>query len=493
MSREISRRRFLSQSAAAAAAVALGSKSFAQGRNLPPAEILLTAAPGSAQILPGDPTPINRFTAKETTPARGIVGRPGDSFLGPTIRVQKGQRLRVLFVNNLDNKSIVHWHGLDVPEASDGHPRFAVDPGETFWYDFTVINRAGTYWYHPHPDQITGPQVYSGLAGLLVVSDDEEASLPLPQNRADIPCVIQDRVFNTDNSLVYETGGREGFLGDVVLVNGKPSPNYYVGTRCYRLRFLNGSNSRIYKLAWSDGTPMDVIATDGGLLEAPVSKPYVMLAPGQRVEVWADFRNRQVGEVVTLKSLEFSGAGLFGGALPQGHPFDLMTFSINRQEFDNLSLPKKLAPFERYDPTKAVNYKNPRVFDIVPNAGMWLFNNLPFEMENVSENEIVRRGDLEIWEFKNTWPGMKMAHPIHLHGPNFQVVERTIDPAYQSSYNNVKDGYVDEGIVDTVMLMPGETIKIAIRWDNFAGLFLYHCHNLEHEDRMMMRNFRILP
>ncbi len=491
--KNLSRRAFVQAAGASAAGlVALPRLASSQAFRQPPAEILLTATPGAAQILPGEVTPVNRFFAKETTPARGIVGRQMDSYLGPTLRVRKGQRLRAMFVNELNQPSIVHWHGLDIPEASDGHPRFAIGPSESFLYDFTVINRAGTYWYHPHPDLQTGPQVYSGLAGLIVVSDDEESALPLPRGRNDLSLVVQDRLFGGSNGLIYETGGREGFLGDTVLVNGKPFPNHAVGTRCYRLRFLNGSNSRIYKLAWSDGSPMAVIATDGGLLEAPVIKPYVMLAPGQRIEVWADFRGMKVGQQVVLKSLEFSGAGLFGGALPQGHPFDLTTFTVTRLEPENLYLPKKLAPFERFNPQKAVNYKNPRTFDIVPNAGMWLFNNLPFEMENVSPNEIVRRGDLEIWEFKNTWAGLKMAHPIHLHGPSFQVIERTIDPAYQSGYDTVREGYVDEGLIDTFLLMPGETLKFAIRWDHYAGLFLYHCHNLEHEDRMMMRNYRIL-
>lgn len=462
------------------------------GSRRPPLELLLRAEPGTAEILPGPVTAIKRFTATALGSPHSGGSRPR-SYLGPTIEAWKGQRLRVLFMNQIDRESIVHWHGLDVPEAADGHPRFAVPPGDNYWYDFTILNRAGTYWYHPHPDGITGPQVYAGLAGLIIVRDEEEAALPLPTGSCDIPCVIQDRLLDSNNQLIYQTGGREGFLGNKVLVNGKLYPEYYVAKRCYRLRFLNGSNSRIYKLAWSDGSPMYVIGTDGGLLAAPVVKPYVILSPGQRIELWVEFKKRALGEELVLRSLSFDGAGLGGGALPQGHPFDLMKFRVTRNETDNLRLPEVLAPFERYNPQKAVNYANPRTFDIIPVAQMWLFNGLPFEMENVSKNEIVQRGDLEIWHFKNDWPGQKMAHPIHLHGPQFQVVERTIDPAFQSAYNTVKDGYVDEGIVDTVLLMPGETIKIAIKFQHHAGLFLYHCHNLEHEDKMMMRNYRVLP
>jgi len=152
----------------------------------------------------------------------------------------------------------------------DGHPHSVIDPGKEFVYEFQVTNRAGTYWYHPHPHNRTGPQVYQGLAGLLLIGDDEESALNLPSGNEEILCVLQDRQFDASNQLRYLAGGMmeqaQGFLGDRVLVNGRERPALTLATRAYRLRILNGSNARIYKLAWSDASPMTVIGGDGGLL-----------------------------------------------------------------------------------------------------------------------------------------------------------------------------------------------------------------------------------
>jgi FtsP/CotA-like multicopper oxidase with cupredoxin domain len=238
---------------------------------------------------------------------------------------------------------------------------------------------------------------------------------------------------------------------------------------------------------------MDVIATDGGLLAEPVTKPYIMLAPGQRIEVWADFKNLPVGSRIRLVSMEFQGAGLGGGVVQQGAPFDVMEFRIDRKEPETLSLPSKLAPFPRHDISSAINRKDPRTLPISGQGQLWLLNGAPFEMEYVAKNEIVRLNTLETWLYTNTAAGTKMAHPIHAHGPQVQVYRRTIDPLFAPNYETVRHGIVDEGIVDTMLLMPGETVQTLVKFDTYTGMYLYHCHNLEHEDHGMMRNFRIDP
>lgn len=196
-----------------------------------------------------------------------LVSLP-DSYLGPIFQLKTGSHLRVNFENQLLEKSIVHWHGLHVPDNADGHPRFAVGTGETYIYDFQVMDRAGTYWYHAHPHGRTGPQVYQGLTGLFLIHDDEEAALPLPTGNQDIPIVIQDRVFDNDNQLVYEAN-MIGMMGDQILVNGIPNYQIEVNRRAYRLRLLNGSNSRIYKLTWQDNTQLQIIGTEGGCWKNP--------------------------------------------------------------------------------------------------------------------------------------------------------------------------------------------------------------------------------
>jgi len=484
-------------------------------------ELALKATRGQVGILPGAETAVWRYQAELLAgdPA-SVVALPG-SYLGPILRVRQGQRVRVRFTNDLPEPSIVHWHGLLVPDAMDGHPRFAVGAGQSYAYDFQVVNRAGTYWFHPHPHRLTGGQAYRGLAGLLIVSDDEEAALGLPQGEYDQPLVIQDRQFDAQNQLVYLAqgggmmdGGMDqmmGFLGDRILVNGQPDFTLPVATRAYRLRLLNGSNSRIYKLAWRDGKPLTVIATDGGLLEQPVQRPFVMLAPGERVELWADFAGRKSGDELFLDSQKFvgaEGAELMGGmggmgsmmtqpaALPNGAAFPVARFRVARAAQGGQTRRQRLARIERYRLADAVNAARPRQVVITNRMMAWLLNGRSFEMSGVAADEVGRVGELAVWEFVNQRnPGQMMeqngmAHPLHIHGTQFQVLERQALPELRAGFESVRAGYVDEGWKDTVLVMPGERVKVLLKFVH-PGLFLYHCHNLEHEDQGMMRNFRV--
>lgn len=458
------------------------------------AEIELTAAPAQAQLLPGAATGVLQYTGRVLSGPPSVLEKIPGSYLGPIIRLSRGDRVRIRFRNEIGDPSIVHWHGLLVPEAADGHPRSAIASGAEYDYEFTVINRAGTYWYHPHPDTRTGPQVYRGLAGLLIVSDPEEGRLALPRGDFDVPFVIQDRRFDAGNQLLYDTGDMMGgFLGDRILLNGRIDATFPAATRVYRFRFLNGSNSRTYKLAWGDGSPMVVIGTDGGLLSAPAERPYAMLGPGERVEVWADLSHRPVGSNLVLKSLAFSPGGMGGGRLPDGAAFDIMRVTVERTEPETLTLPATLIPITRYRLEEAVNRANPRAFAISFSMGRWLLNGRTFEMKGIAPNEIVLLGDLEAWEFLNTsgMPMMQMLHPLHVHAVQFQIYERTINASGADNYATVRDGFIDTGWKDTLILMPGERAKVLMRFWPYPGLFLYHCHNLEHEDQGMMRNFRI--
>ena len=227
-------------------------------------------------------------------PEQTVTEIPG-SYLGPVIRLQKGQKVRIHLHNQLDEDTITHWHGLHVPAEVDGHPMYVIGSGQTFVYEFEVVNRACMAIYHPHPHEATAKQVYHGLAGAIIINDEEEAALGLPSGEFEIPIVIQDRLFDGQNQLIYAPNMHSsmfGFYGNRILVNGHPELQLDVATRAYRLRFLNGSTARIYKLAWDDGTPITVLGVDGGLLEQPEHKPYVMLAPGERLDVWADFSGR---------------------------------------------------------------------------------------------------------------------------------------------------------------------------------------------------------
>jgi len=508
----ISRRQFIQFTAAGAAGLltgGLGSSLIAgqdaaaagKGRDgfNPDLDLALTATPGEVPILPGDPTGVWQFKAQLIKGSRSSLMPIERSYLGPVIRARTGQKVRIRFTNEIADPTIVHWHGLHVPADMDGHPRFALPRGGSYVYEFEVRNRAGTYWYHPHPHGLTGPQVYGGLAGLFLVADDEEEAAGLPTGQYDIALVLRDRAFDRHNQLVYLSGHHmeqmNGFLGDWILVNGQPDFVLPVATRAYRLRLLNGSNARIYKLAWDDGGPLTVIGTDGGLIEKPVQRRYVMLGPGERLELWADFSRYPVGSETALVSLPFDGGMMGGGPmgrggyrLPNGVQFPIFKIKVNRREKDGLTLPPRLCAIEPNDPAHTVNPENPKRFHLVMRHMAWTINGRTFRMMQVAPDEEVALNSHEIWEFINEgggmgmMGGMNMPHPIHLHGLQFQVLKR---------WGVRHDGYVDDGWKDTVLLMPGERVRVLARFGDYAGLFLYHCHNLEHEDMGMMRNYRV--
>lgn len=491
---------------------------FSPSADLPLLSVDLTAGRGTLPIFSGKETSILRYQASVKEGGGDFIQTLSDSYLGPIFRVKQGQRVQVRLNNELPDPTIIHWHGLKIPEEMDGHPRYAVAPGKSYDYDFQVINRAGMYWFHPHPHQLTGPQVYYGLAGLFIVSDEEEAALGLPAGEYDLPLVIQDRIFDSQSQMVYLANGMMdsmiGFLGDTILVNGAPNASMDVKASAYRLRLLNGSNSRVYKLAWQDGTPLTVIATDGGLLEKPVTRDYITMGPGERVELWADFSGKNAGSEMKLVSLPFTdfsgggggmmGGGMMGGAgLPNGTPLDILSLKIGEKGADATPLPSQLSTIERHALNDAVNRNNPRSFRLAMQGMVHTINDRLFEMDAVAQDEIVRLGDLEIWEFVNLEGGgggmgmgmgmmnMDMPHPMHMHGVQFQVLGRQIERGFESVYQELSGGFVDDGWKDTVLVLPGETVQVLVRFENYTGMYLYHCHNLEHEDAGMMRNYRI--
>lgn len=496
----------------------------------PDVELVLTATKKSAPIRAGAPTDVWTYHGEVKKGDRGALQTIPNSYLGPIIRVHQGQNVRIVFKNDLSEETNIHWHGLIVPSAMDGHPKDAVGPGQTYVYEFEVKNRAGTYWYHPHPHGRTGAQVNAGLAGLFIVSDEEEAALQLLRGDADLPLVLQDRRFTDTNQFTYVSpgmGSMMGFLGNRILVNGQADFQLALATRVYRLRILNGSNSRIYKLAWSNGMPLTVIGTDGGLLQHPVLRSYVMLAPGERVELWTDLRQQPAGTDITLQSLAYTGveAGMMGNmmheasGIPNGEPLDLLRIQVSKADTDARTLPTTLTALRRDRPQDAVNYTHPRQIILGMRGMNWTLNGNAFAMDAAIPEETVKAGSTEIWEFINAQPttdtmgdGMDhnmmghtmqqgdtanqpsmqdfMAHPMHIHGVQFQIISREVAVPQQADWQTVKEGFVDDGWKDTVLVMPGERIKVLMRFAQEPGLYLYHCHNLEHEDLGMMRNYQ---
>ncbi|MCQ8179545.1 multicopper oxidase domain-containing protein [Methylomonas sp. SURF-1] len=544
------RRRFLQVSAAGAALAALPRLSAATGSSLlrkatpgfvADVEIEFSAQASQARVFEGGPaTRVQTYSASLLKGPTSTLRALPDNYLGPILNLQQGQKVRIFFNNRLQEPSIIHWHGLHVPQHSDGHPMYSIQPGEQYVYEFEVLNRAGTSLYHSHAHDLTAEQVYRGLAGLIVVNDADEAKLDLPRGEFDLPLVIQDRRFDQHNQLQYLHAMPErmmGFLGDMILVNGKPQAEFNVKSRAYRFRAVNGSNSRIYKLGWDDGTPLTAIGTDAGLLAQPETRPYIMLAPGERVDLWLDFSGRAVGSRLTLYSLPYSGAlpgmhggmGMMHGKLAQGAKFPIAVFKVNERVADSPKLPKTLVPFQRLSEADVDNRDNPIPIALSIRHMRPLLNGLSFSMDRVMDYERVALGSIKKIRIFHDHDGsegehgggmgmgrmggmrrggrshdgeepggqgmggmmMDMAHPIHLHGQQYQILSRNGANTKAADYATVKDGFIDSGWKDTVLVMPGEEVSIIKPFQDYKGLFLYHCHNLEHEDLGMMRQYYI--
>jgi FtsP/CotA-like multicopper oxidase with cupredoxin domain len=402
----------------------------------------------------------------------------GGTYPAPTIRVRRGDAFAVRLLNQLDEPTNIHWHGLTIPANMDGYPSDVAPPGGSFDYAFTVEQRAGVYWYHPHPDMRTGPQVYKGMAGLFIVEDDEEAALGLPGGEFEVPLLIQDRRSSPERTFDYtlsDDDHLDGYLGDTVLVNGTPDPYLEVAAGLYRFRVLNGSNARVFDLALADGSPMLVIGTDGGLLDQPYEASFLYLAPAERVDLLIDFSRYNVGDSVMLRSLDFGGTS----GRKQGVALPVLRFDVTRPGEGTVHVPAALTPYERLDPAQAVRSRKftMRIDHSTTPVGHTI-NGLMFDMERIDER--VGRGDLELWTFENI---SFLHHPMHLHGAQFQVISR----------NGGKNPLAprDYGWKDTIYVRPFESVQVAVRFASWLGKFLVHCHNLEHEDHGMMLNFEV--
>jgi len=437
-----------------------------------PRDLRLVAGPGEADMGGGIKAPA--WLINDLLPS-------------PLLRITRGEEFSVRLENRLPEPFILHWHGLAPPEAMDGHPRLAVPTGGVYDYRFTVEDRGGTYWYHSHAHHRSGFHTYRGIAGLLIVDDPREEGLELPSGEFELPIILQDRRVDGAGRPIYEATGpamMTGVMGDEPFGNGVHRPYREVDCAVYRLRLLNGSNARIFRLARSDGRPLLLVGNDGGLLSHPVELPWVEMGVGERVELLLDLRDREVGDRVTLTSLPFTIPGAMGGggmgmggmmarANRQGAAMDLLEFRVTRRTGDGGPVPGRLLPLPPLpDPAHAVRERHFR-FDSRMMAHS--INGRGFELDRVDER--VPFGDTEIWTFENV---SGFPHPVHLHATHFRVLSRSGGRGRVFPW--------EEGRKDTVLLHPLETVRVAVRFTAHRGLYLLHCHNLEHEDHGMMLN-----
>lgn len=404
------------------------------------------------------------------TPILGL----NNSYPGPTIRVQKGDNFSVLFENQYTEEATIHWHGLLVPELMDGQPKDAVLPGNSYTYTFPVFQRAGTYFYHSHAHHLTAKHVYKGYAGFFIIEDDDELQYGLPTGNYDIPLLIQDRHSAYQPQFTYTPTMMDrmiGYLGDVPLVNGTPQAYFEVQKTLYRFRLLNGSNARVYKIAFSDNSPFWVISTDGGLKDEPIQTNNLYLAPGERVDILFDFFPYTIGNSLTLQSQAFTGVG------NQGLQMDLLRFDIVGNLSSGGIVPQNLSAINYHNINDIQRTRNFVLSQSGMGSGMHRINGLTYDMNRIDEQ--IPFNELEEWKFINNTNNF---HPMHIHGVMFQIYSRNGNTNLPAS---------DKGWKDTVLVNPNETVSVLAKFNDYSGIYLLHCHNLEHEDDGMMINIKI--
>jgi spore coat protein A len=405
-----------------------------------------------------------------TTPIWGYNG----TFPGPTIKARSNRRVVVRQTNALPEAVSVHLHGgVQTPE-SDGYPTDLIPPGGTKEYIYPNLHRAATLFYHDHAMDLTGPHVYKGLAGLYLISDEVEDALGLPVGEFDVPLMIQERTFNADGSFALTPNSPANVFdqsGDTILINGVPWPRLQVAAQRYRFRILNASNSTTYSVALSSRKPMVQIATDGGLLDRPISVDYITMGPAERAEVVVDFADLPLGSTVDLVDL-----------LGTGDQAELMRFEIQRPGEQDRPLPLVLDPTE---PLRSGAVERTFVFQPTLYPGFppfkWKINGQNFDPTRMDTR--VPLDSVEIWRFENRALGaVAMDHPVHVHLVNFHVLDRNGQPP--APY--------EAGWKDTVLVRPNETVRVIAKFAPFRGKYMLHCHNLAHEDHAMMANFEVV-
>ncbi len=457
---------------------------------------------------------INAPGSQWTTPMYRYNGMQ----LPPLIRAKRGDEMFLTLVNELPESSTIHWHGAKVPGPEDGGPSDLVSANASRTYHFTIDQAAASLWFHPHPHGRTAEQVYRGLAGVLLLSDEIDVQLrqqnSVPASEHDIPIIVQDRLFEAEVSgerlLSYSSDHMSGFgmMGGTTLVNGVELPRLGVETRQYTLRLYNASNSRTYDFALSDERSFFVAGSDGGWLPEPVAASHIVVSPGERAVIVVNFAVDQPGDRVMLVSRPFMGGAAMGmaqfdsspqhdgmggmggehhgGSSGSGEPMypgegaDIMRFDVESGATDAVQLYERLpasaeimTPLVEEDATATRSF----IMSWSHASGRFLINGKQYDENRVDER--VAAGATEIWEITNISP---VPHPFHAHAIQWQVLDR----------NTGDVSGVELGWKDTVLVNPGDSIRIIGRFEpvNF-GEYVYHCHILEHEDAGMMGLFEV--
>ena len=438
----------------------------------------LNIHPDSVQFLPGTKTFTNAFNQY--------------SYLGPTLILHKGENVTMNVLNSLDDTTTVHWHGLHVPAMADGGPHTFFLSGSTWSPQFTVNNHASTFWYHPHTHMKTGQQAMRGAAGMIIVRDSIEANLNLPRQYGidDFPIVVQSQQMDANNQILWR-----GMHDSLLLVNGTQNPMLSIPAQVVRLRLLNASQERNFNFGFTGNRTFKVIGNDGVLLNAPVDVTRIRLSPGERAEVLLDLTGMTGQQFYLMSYASEFGAGIQGGTpMPgmdtsmyspiNGIDFNILQLNVSTQTNNPVTtIPASLVSIIPWDQSNFNEFRNIIISaqSMMSMDGPFYFNGQLFDMNRIDYR--IPLNNVEIWSLSNQ---SMVAHPFHLHGVQFFVLDR--DGVTVQSF--------EAGPKDVVMVAPNETVRFITKFEDYADStmpYMYHCHILMHEDDGMMGQYVVLP
>ena len=409
------------------------------------------------------------------------------SFWGPTLFFNKGDTVRFNVVNNLNDSTTVHWHGMHLPAVMDGGPHQIIPPGTTWSPYWKVANNAATYWYHPHLHEMTLEHISKGLGGFIIVRDPNEAALALPRKYGvdDLPLVLTSRRYDNNNQFITTNTS----YGDYMLTNGTPNAQVSLPKQIVRLRILNAEIERGYNLGFSDNRTFYIIANDGGLLNAPVAVTRVKVMVGERVEILVDLRNDAINGTLDLKA--YNSGQAFG--FPGGEPNTSGQFGslLNNLDFSVLhinvisatnnpinTIPTSLINNNYWSAADATVNRNVNITGGQPGTA-FTFDNAAFNMNII--NHTLNLNAIEKWTVTNN---NVFGHAFHIHDVEFKIVAR--------NGNAASVGTHESGWKDVMYVPKGESVSFVAKFDDYADPihpFMYHCHFANHEDDGMMGQF----
>ncbi len=420
-------------------------------------------------------------------------------YLGPTLIFNKGANVNITVNNQIGDTTTVHWHGIHLPSKWDGGPHTPILPNASWNPQFTVMDNAATYWYHPHPDKKTAEQAIKGAAGLIIVRDPIEAALTLPRKYGvdDFPLVVQCQQYDSSNQAMPL-----GMQDSTILVNGARAN--YGGNSVYgnfpaqvvRMRILNASGERAFNFGFSGNKQFYQIASDGGLLDTPYLTTRVRLAPGERAEILIDLTGMNGQTLYLMSYASELTMGIQGGPnmpMPVGPPmdsplngidFNIMQINVVPQTVNPVTtIPTTLTTNSPYTPGMANVTRTIRFTadSLMVMDGPFYFNDSTFNMMRIDYQ--IPLNNIEIWKLVNE---TMVAHPFHIHDVQFYVIDRNGNPP----------GPEESGRKDVVLVPPGDSLMFITKFEDFADTvvpFMYHCHILMHEDDGMMGQFVVIP